>query len=204
MSETLSTSEASAPRPEPTWRGEHPADRLAEDAEQRAGHRPRLLGQRAAERLHRGLRDRLDQHLPHVGGADDPLGPAPGRGRGDAGGELGGRVEPVVGEPERVGDGVLLLLASATGRGTGPRSCGPVSSAKSQFTGPSCGCIRNWSWLKSWLRSGIPPPARRVRRPNGAEDLLERRALEGVLPSSGVSPGLSFMTSTVRGAWSLA
>ena len=55
----------------------------------------------------------------------------------------------------------------------------------------------------------MPPRRRRQGHPGRqaaaaaqrAEDLLERRALEGVLASlvgSGVSPGLSLMASTVR------
>ncbi len=32
------------------------------------------------------------------------------------------------------------------------------SVAKSQLIGPSCGCIRDWIWLKSAPRSGAPLP----------------------------------------------
>ena len=90
------------------------------------------------------------------------------------------------------------------------------SSATSQLMGPSCGCSSDWIWLKIAPRSGIPgiwpprrpagltraeaePEAARAARPSrpAPEELLEGRALEGVLVpssgSSGVLPGLSFM-----------
>ena len=125
MSEAVSTSPASAAEPGADLAGDHRAGGLAEHAEQRAGHRPGLLGQRVAEGRG-GLRgDRLDEHLPHVGGADDPLGAPPGGGRGHAGRERRGGVEPVVGEADRVGDLVLLLLGDAgVGRWWRP-ACGP-------------------------------------------------------------------------------
>ena len=72
------------------------------------------------------LGDRLDEHLPDVGGADDPLGAAPGRGRGHAGGEVGGLVEPVVGEPHGVGDGVAAASGTGSGRTPGDGLAGHV------------------------------------------------------------------------------
>ena len=91
-----------------------------------------------------------------------------------------------------------------------------MSSARSQLTGPSCGFISDWIWVKSALRSGIPPepgppvPAAPPRRTTeqraevghpAAEERLERRALEGVDGlvgavgsfSSGSMPELSVM-----------
>ena len=117
MSETESTSPASVPSPEPTWLASSAPIGLAEDAEDRAGLGLGLLGQRRAERADRLAGDRLDQHLPDVGGVDDPLGPAP-RGRGGhAGGEAGGLVEPVVGEPDGVGDTAFCCAELGVGSG---------------------------------------------------------------------------------------
>ena len=93
--------------------GDHRAGGLADHPEQRPGHRPRLLGQRVAERLGGLGGHGLDEHLPDVGGADDPLGARPRGGRGDAGGERRGRVEPVVGETYGVRDRGLLLVGDA-------------------------------------------------------------------------------------------
>ena len=54
-------------------------------------------------------------------------------------GKLGGRVEPVVGEPDGVGDRVALPLRSGTGRAPAATVLRARSWRASQFTGPSCG-----------------------------------------------------------------
>ena len=70
------------------------------------------------------------------------------------------------------------------GSGCCATSLRAVSSAKSQFRAPSYGCINDWIWLKRAPRSGMPPgppPSREPPSPGTAEELLEGRALEGVL-----------------------
>ena len=127
MSEALSTSPASAPRPEPTWVASiaptalpsmptsGPAIACASPPGKRVAHAPPTDCSATGS----------TSTLPHVDGADDPLGAAPGGGRLHAGGELGGLVEPVVGQPDGVGDRVLLLLRRRGVRAAGPRACGP-------------------------------------------------------------------------------
>ena len=161
---------------------------------QRAGHRLGLLGQRVAHRADRRARR--------------PARPAPSRRRWcctihsarlQAAVEVHARrgssvvvVEPVVGEPHRVGD--LGVLLAAVGAGVGllrRRSGGRCRWRASQFSGPSYGCIIACIWLISADEVGHarrrparraapepPAPAERV------EDLLERRALERVVVRS--------------------
>ena len=142
MSEALSTSPASPPSAWPDLAAEHRAAGLAEHA--RSAGRPSRCascGQRVAHRRHDVLGDRLDELLPDVDGLLDPLGAAPGRGRGDAGGELGGGVEPVVGEPQRVRDRGALPVGRGRGRAARPRCDGrrpwPASSSPSPRAAPS-------------------------------------------------------------------
>ena len=73
MSEALSTSPASAPRPLPTWEATIAPLALPSIAMQRAGELAHLLGHRLAEGGGGGAGDRLDEHLPDVDGLHDPL-----------------------------------------------------------------------------------------------------------------------------------
>ncbi len=109
---------------------EHRATHLAEHAQQRAGHRLRLLGKGLAHRPDDALGDRLDQASPDLPGGLDPLGPAPGRGRGDAGAERGGLVEPVVGQAHAVGDLVLLGPRGGGVGVLGHRAAGDVAGQR--------------------------------------------------------------------------
>ena len=93
-----------------------------------------------------------------VAGGLDPLGAAPGRRGGDAGGERGGLVEPVVGEAHGVGDLVLLARSWGRGRAAGRPTRRAMSLARVQFTAPSCGAIIACTWPISPARSGIWPP----------------------------------------------
>lgn len=87
---------------------EHGTAHGAHHAHQRAGHGLHLLGQDAAHGVADPLGDRVDEVLPDREGGLDPLGAAPGDGGAGAGGELGGAVEPQVGEPDGLGDGGVL------------------------------------------------------------------------------------------------
>ena len=85
MSEAVSTSAASPPIAEPTWVPNiappiWPSMPISGPAIACAS-----CGQRAAHRADDALGHRLDQPAPHLTGRLDPLGAAPGHGRGDAG-----------------------------------------------------------------------------------------------------------------------
>ena len=114
--------------------------------DQRTGHAspPR------AGPAHRGddvLGDRLDERAATPArGLLDPLGAAPRRRRRDAARELGRGVEPVVGQPDGVGDPALVAWRASRDRAA-PRPPGrAMSLVSSQFTAPSCGCIIAWTW----------------------------------------------------------
>ena len=92
---------------------EHGTAGLADHPDEGTGHRLGLLGHRVAHGTDDVLGHRLDQDPPHVGGLLDPLGAAPRGRRGDPGGEHGDVVEPVVGQPDRVGDLGLVVAVGA-------------------------------------------------------------------------------------------
>jgi hypothetical protein len=98
---------------------QHPAEpaRTAERAQrpQRTGlpEGTGVPGQERAHRLHHAARDRVAQPLPRRQRRGDPLQPAPPCGGFHAGGQTGDRVEPQIGEAQRVVD------LGAFGRGQG-------------------------------------------------------------------------------------
>src|SRR4051794_10376071 len=81
-----------------------PAD-LLHDAHQRAGHRPHLLGDRLAHGSCDAGGDRLDELAPLRLGRLEPAPTAPRLTAAYAGAHRGHRVEPQVGEADRLGDG---------------------------------------------------------------------------------------------------
>ena len=129
--------------------------------------------------------DGLDQHLPHIGGADDPLRAAPGRGRGDAGGEVGGLVEPVVGQAHGVRDLVALVLGRRRVRRLGHGLAGGVDG-EVPVQRPV---------VRLHHRLDLAEQLAEVGRAAG-EELLERRTPERVLV---VRRRLVGHDSTVRG-----
>ena len=162
MSLAVSTSPASPPSAAPTWLPNMRAAGLADHPDQRAGHRPRLLGHRVAHGADDVLGDRLDEHLPHLGGLLDPLGAAPGRGGGHAGGQHGG-ARRASGRPaaarRRPGSG-------RRGRGWG-RAPGRWYAGRCRWRGSSSPARRT---APSWPASGPSGPrgrasARPGRRP---------------------------------------
>ena len=155
--------------------------------------RPGLLGQGVAERADRRRGDRLDQDLPDVGGADDPLGPAPGGGRGHAGGErrwsrrASGRRAGRRRRPRPA--------ASGTGVGSGCWADGLAGQCRwrrPSSAGRRSGCIIDWSWLNE-LRSGSPPPGEPPSRAKNCSNGVPRNGFwsSGSSGSSGMLPGLS-------------
>ena len=182
---------------------EHRAAGLAEHAHQRAGHRLRLGGQRVAHRGHDVLGDRLDEPLPHADGLLDPLGAAPGRRRcvtpdGNSVAEssqwsASRSASATALRWRSVGDGSGCLGHGAAGDVLGE---GPVHRA----------LVRRHHRLHlAHQRGEVGHPARPARRhartagsPEGSEDLLERRALEGVVVRRrrGRSPGSFVMGPT--------
>ena len=143
--------------------------------DQRAGHRLGLLGQGAAHGADDVLGDRLDEPLPDLAGADSTH-----SARLQAAvevtpeGNVGGLVEPVVGEPHGVGDRVLLAL-----RGGGVGLLGDGASGDVTGQVPVHGAVVG---LPSSPASGSSSAGQVGHpRPSPGEDLLERRALEGVV-----------------------
>ena len=172
MSEAVSTSPASAPMPEPTWEASiaptalprmpmiGPAIALAS-----SGRAPlRELTERSAT----GSTSTF--HTSVV--ADDPLGAAPGRGRGDAGRERGGA---------RRASGRPGVTASATasfcfwvGVGSGDWATDLAGQVDREV--PVDGAV-----VGLHQRLDLAEERAQVGGPAAAEELLERRALEGVL-----------------------
>jgi hypothetical protein len=166
---------------------EHRATHLAEHPHQRSGHRLGLLRQGVAHRTDHALRDRLDQPPPDLAGGLDPLRAAPGRRRGDPRAERGGLVEPVVGEPDRVGDLVLLTLA---GGGIGllrDRAAGDVAGQRPVHR----------AVVRRHHRLHLAHDARQVGH-LAAEELLEGGALEGVV---GLLTGVVAHGTKLLGLW---
>ena len=158
MSEAVSTSPASAPSPEPDLGGEHRADRpcRASPGSGRPCWRPRPGARCRARRptTRRSARPgpsrrRWCRRSTRPGSTRRSRSRRRGSGwsRRASGRPAGRRRRP-------------RRAASATGVGSGcwATVLRAVSMATSQFSGPSYGCIIDWSWLKSWPRSGAPPP----------------------------------------------
>ena len=171
----------------PDLAAEHRAAGLAEHPDQRAGHRLGLLGHRVAHRGHDVLGDRLDEHLPDRRWSARPTrrGSRP-RWSVTPAGQLGRGVEPVVGEPQRVGDagavarsgiGVGLLRRRCGGRcpWRGSSSPRPRAAASSPASGPSAPTGRACPPPPASPAAAAAPPTA-----EGVEDLLEGRALERV------------------------
>jgi hypothetical protein len=83
---------------------EHRAAGLAQDADERPGHRLGLLGDGLAHRADDVLGDRQHERLPGGRGRLDPLGAAPGHGRRGSGRDVGDPVEPGLGQAHGVID----------------------------------------------------------------------------------------------------
>ena len=185
MSETLSTSAARAPSPEPTWEasiaptalprmpsiGPAIARASSGSALPRACTDPSAIGSTrtfqtsAVPTIHSARLQAAVEVTPE--------------------GNVGGLVEPVVGEPDGVGDGVLLLSGVGDGSGDWAAVLRAMSSAKSQLIGAVVRLHQRLDLAEELAEVGHAAearhPAEAAGEPAAAEELLERRALEGVL-----------------------
>ena len=196
------------PEPGADLGAEHRADGLAEHPHDRRGHRLRLAaGERVADAGHRRLGDRLDQPLPPVERPDEPLGAAP-RGRGlHPGRELRGLVQPQVGEPDRVGDLLLLLLRGGRVLLLRHGAAGHVESGV-PVQGAVVRLHHRLDLPEQRAEVGHAGPAGTALTEQGAEvaahvgeELLEGRALERVVvPVGNVVTRVVRHASTVRRA----
>ena len=200
MSEALSTSPASAPRPLPTWEATIAPLALPSIAMQRSGELAHLLGQG----LGRGHRWRSRRSAPR----------APSRRRWSPRStphatrrpwwsrptgtrwwcRASGRPAARRRRPRRT------AAALDVGSGSWAAVRRAMSVTVSQLTGPSCGAKNDCIWAISALRSGMPPPA--PNPPIWEKICSNGRALEGVVVVGALTgrsgpPGVSLMASTV-------
>ena len=186
---TLSGSSAAVPgraeRQPHVRAGQHLAGELGQRlADLRAEHQPADLADhaRAAGRpaaaassgtispIAPTTRDATGSHERRPGRqrALDPLDPGPGLDAGDAGRQRGHRVEPQVGQPDRLGD--LRALAPGVGaRWPAASADTAICRARSQLTGPLCAdsscCSAANSGALPARSSGMPPPGEAGARP---------------------------------------
>jgi hypothetical protein len=157
MSEAVSTSPAIAPSPEPTC--EASMEPMALPSMPRIG--PLIAAASAGRALPSAPTD--DAAIGSTSTFQTSVVPTTHSARLQAAVEVTPEAKPVVSSSHRS----ARRTASATSsrcfcEGVGSDCCATVlramSTAKSQLSGPSYGCIIDWIWLKSWPRSGAPPP----------------------------------------------